>query len=79
VVGFELPDAPSAQAFLAASELVAEATSFGGTHTTAERRARWGTDAVSDGYVRLSAGLEDPGDLLDDVRRALSSAASPSA
>ena len=31
---------------LDACELVAEATSFGGVHATAERRERWGTDAV---------------------------------
>ena len=78
VVGFELEDADVAQAFLAACELVAEATSFGGNHTTAERRARWGTDAVSEGFVRLSAGLEDPADLVGDVLHALDVAASPS-
>ena len=41
-------------------ELVTEATSFGGTRTTAERRARWGGDDVPEGYIRLSAGCEDP-------------------
>jgi cystathionine gamma-lyase len=71
VLGFELADAATVQAFLAACELVTEATSFGGTHTTAERRARWGTDAVSEGFVRLSAGLEDPADLVADVSHAL--------
>jgi cystathionine gamma-lyase len=76
VLGFELADADTAQAFLAACELVAEATSFGGNHTTAERRARWGTDAVSEGFVRLSAGLEDLDDLVADVRRALDVASS---
>jgi cystathionine gamma-lyase len=76
VVGFELADADTAQAFLAACELVAEATSFGGNHTTAERRARWGTDAVHEGFVRLSAGLEDPDDLIADVQRALDVASS---
>ena len=59
VLGFELADEDGAQRFLAACELVAEATSFGGVHTTAERRARWGTDAVSEGFIRMSAGLED--------------------
>lgn len=76
VVGFELADEGTAQAFLTACELVAEATSFGGNHTTAERRARWGTDAVSEGFVRLSAGLEDPQDLIADVLHALDSASS---
>jgi cystathionine gamma-lyase len=76
VLGFELADADTAQAFLGACELVAEATSFGGNHTTAERRARWGTDAVHEGFIRLSAGLEDAEDLLADVRRALDVASS---
>jgi len=76
VLGFELEDASMAQRFLAGCELVAEATSFGGNHTTAERRARWGTDAVSEGFVRLSAGLEDPEDLIADIVRALDAASS---
>ena len=71
VVGFALPDADRAQAFLARSDLVTEATSFGGLHTTAERRARWGTDAVPEGFIRLSAGIEAAEDLLADVTRAL--------
>ena len=57
--------------FLAASQLVAEATSFGGVHTTAERRARWGEDDVSPGLMRFSVGIEDVRDLLADVRGAL--------
>jgi cystathionine gamma-lyase len=52
-------------------ELVAEATSFGGVHSSAERRGRWGTDAVPDGFIRLSAGIEDPADLVADLRAAL--------
>jgi cystathionine gamma-lyase len=74
LVGFTLPDAASAERFLAACELVAEATSFGGVHSTAERRARWGTDDVPEGFVRLSCGIEDPGDLLADVAQALDAA-----
>ena len=76
VVGFELADEDTAQAFLTGCELVAEATSFGGNHTTAERRARWGTDAVSEGFIRLSAGLEDADDLIADVLHALDTASS---
>jgi cystathionine gamma-lyase len=71
LVGFSLPSAESAQAFLGALELVAEATSFGGVHSTAERRLRWGTDAVPEGFIRFSAGCEDAADLLADVERAL--------
>lgn len=76
VVGFDLGDASRAQAFLDACRLVAEATSFGGVHSTAERRARWGTDAVSEGFIRFSAGCEDPADLVADVARALQAAGS---
>jgi cystathionine gamma-lyase len=71
LVGFTLDGAETAQRFLAACELVAEATSFGGVHSTAERRARWATDDVPDGFIRFSAGCEDAGDLLADVEQAL--------
>jgi cystathionine gamma-lyase len=74
VVCFTLPDAAAADAFLASAELVTEATSFGGTRTTAERRARWGGDEVPEGYVRLSAGCENTDELVQDVTRALASA-----
>jgi len=76
LVGFDLRSAEAAEAFLAGAELVADATSFGGVHTTAERRARWGTDAVGEGFIRLSAGIEDEADLLADAERALDAARS---
>ena len=71
LVGFTLDGEDRAQRFLAALELVAEATSFGGVHSTAERRARWGTDDVAAGFIRFSAGCEDEADLLADVGQAL--------
>jgi cystathionine gamma-lyase len=40
VLTFDLGDRARAERFLGACELVIEATSFGGVHTTAERRAR---------------------------------------
>jgi cystathionine gamma-lyase len=71
VVCFTLESAERAQAFLGALSLVAEATSFGGLHSNAERRGRWGTDAVAEGYIRFSAGIEDTEDLVVDVTAAL--------
>jgi cystathionine gamma-lyase len=71
VVCFDLGSEARAQAFLAACELVIEATSFGPVHTTAERRGRWGSDAVPEGFIRLSAGCEDPDDLREDIAAAL--------
>jgi cystathionine gamma-lyase len=71
VLGFSLRSADAAQAFLDACRLVAEATSFGGVESTAERRARWGTDDIPEGFIRFSAGCEDTADLVADVLAAL--------
>jgi len=71
VLSFVLKDRAAAEAFLQRAELVTEATSFGGIVTTAERRARWGNDAVPEGLIRLSAGCEAIEDLIEDFGRAL--------
>lgn len=71
VVSFTLPDRAYAERFMTALRLVEDATSFGGVRSTAERRGRWGGDAVPEGFIRFSAGAEDPGDLVADVLRAL--------
>ncbi|MEZ5797504.1 MAG: cystathionine gamma-lyase [Paracoccaceae bacterium] len=57
LIGFQLADAGGAEAFLSRCPLIEQATSFGGTHTAGERRARWG-DAVPEGFIRLSVGIE---------------------
>jgi len=71
VLGFTLRDQGAAEAFLRNAELVTDATSFGGTTTMAERRGRWGGDAVPEGFIRMSVGLEDVRDLIEDFGRAL--------
>ena len=71
VVCFDVGSQARADAFLGACELVAEATSFGGLHANAERRARWGSDDVGEGFIRFNAGIEDTPDLVADVERAL--------
>lgn len=73
IVSFDLGDADRVARFLAASKLVFAATSFGGLHTTADRRAQWG-DATPAGFVRLSCGIEDTADLLADLTQALDAA-----
>lgn len=70
VVSFDLGDAGRVARFLTAAELVFAATSFGGVHTTADRRAQWGDD-TSPGFVRLSCGIEDTDDLVADLTAAL--------
>ena len=73
VLMFELPSREHVERFLGKARLVAAATSFGGTHTTADRRAQWGDD-TPEGLVRLSCGIEDTADLLADVAAALDTA-----
>jgi cystathionine gamma-lyase len=74
VVSFTLPGRAFAERFLAALTLVDDATSFGGVRSTAERRGRWGGDPVPEGFIRLSAGVEDAEDLVADLTRALDAA-----
>ncbi|MFM7444057.1 MAG: cystathionine gamma-lyase [Tabrizicola sp.] len=57
LIGFELAGEAEAEGFLSRCPLIEQATSFGGVHTAAERRSRWG-DAVADGFIRLSIGVE---------------------
>jgi cystathionine gamma-lyase len=71
VVSFILRDKSTAETFLAKSQLLTEATSFGGITTTAERRARWGGDAIAEGFIRLSAGCEAIEDIIEDIGQAL--------
>jgi cystathionine gamma-lyase len=73
VVSFDLGDAGRVARFLTASRLVFAATSFGGLHTTADRRAQWGDD-TSPGFLRLSCGVEDAADLVADLTAALDAA-----
>ncbi|OWU86560.1 cystathionine gamma-lyase [Oceanicola sp. 22II-s10i] len=57
LMSFTLKDEATAERFINDCPLIQPATSFGGVHTSAERRARWG-DAVAPGFVRLSVGIE---------------------
>jgi cystathionine gamma-lyase len=70
LLGITLADAAAADRFIESCRYVRAATSFGGLHSSAERRARWG-EAVPEGYVRFSVGCEPPGTLWQDVERAL--------
>jgi cystathionine gamma-lyase len=70
VVSIELADAAAVYELLQRSELLIASTSFGGIHTSVDRRARWG-DSVPDGFARIAVGIEDTDDLLTDIQRAL--------
>jgi cystathionine gamma-lyase len=71
IVSFVLAGREEAEAFLKACKIVVTATSFGGIHSMAERRARWGGDAIPPGFIRFSAGCEDSEDVVEDVLQAL--------
>jgi cystathionine gamma-lyase len=70
IVTFTLASAEAVAMFLRESRLVTAATSFGGLHTTADRRAQWGDDTPP-GLVRLSCGVEDTDDIVADILSAL--------
>ncbi len=72
LIGLMLPSEQAAEAFIDACALIQPATSFGGVHSSAERRARWG-DAVAPGYVRLSIGCEPAEELWQAIDEALPS------
>ena len=70
LIAIELADAAAVRELVNRSRLLVAATSFGGIHTSVDRRARWG-DAVEPGFARISLGIEDTDDLLADITGAL--------
>ncbi|SIN92200.1 cystathionine gamma-lyase [Vannielia litorea] len=70
LIGLTLKDEASAERFIETCPFLRPATSFGGVHSSAERRARWG-DAVAPGFVRLSIGTEPVEPLWDALKQAL--------
>jgi len=70
LVGVTLPDKDAAERFINECQFIRPATSFGGVHTSAERRARWG-DQVPEGFIRLSVGCEPTELLWAEIERAL--------
>jgi cystathionine beta-lyase/cystathionine gamma-synthase len=71
VLTFDLTTQERAERFCGRLERIALATSFGGVESTLERRARWGSDLVSPGLIRMSVGLEAPELLLEDIEAGL--------
>lgn len=76
LIGLTLTNADTAERFINGCDLIQPATSFGGVHTSAERRARWG-DEVPDGYVRLSIGCEPTEQLWSALDASLNAAQLP--
>jgi cystathionine gamma-lyase len=70
ILGVTLSDKNSAEKFINGCKFIRPTTSFGGVHTSAERRARWG-DKVPEGFVRLSVGCEPLEELWKEMKVAL--------
>ncbi len=70
VIGLTFDDEATAERFIDDCPVIFASTSFGGIHTSAERRARWG-DHVPDGFVRLSVGCEPTAPLLASIEATL--------
>ena len=71
VVSAEFADEAAVLRFLGAARLWVAATSFGGVHSTIDRRAQWGGDEVPPGFVRFSCGIEDTADVVADLEAGL--------
>ncbi len=77
VVSAVLPDEAAVARLVAATRLWDAATSFGGLHSTLDRRAQWGGDDVPPGFVRFSCGIEDTADVVADLADGLAAALDP--
>lgn len=71
IVSFCLPSRELAERFIETHPLLTPATSFGGVHSSAECRARWG-DKVPGGFIRMACGIEPVADLTGATIRTLS-------
>jgi cystathionine gamma-synthase len=68
VISFDVEDARAVET---STELILNATSLGGAHSTMESRHRWEGDRIPRGLLRLSVGLEDVEVLWADLAQAL--------
>jgi cystathionine gamma-synthase len=76
MLAIELSNEARARALPGALALFHDATSLGGVESLAEWRRKFDPEAPA-GLVRLAVGLEDPGDLEDDLARGLARVGEP--
>ncbi len=70
LLSLTLDSEDQAEQFINACPMLRPATSFGGVHSSAERRARWGDD-VDPAFVRLSVGCEPVEELWQAIEASL--------
>ena len=68
VISFDVADPRAVET---RTQLIINATSLGGAHSTMESRHRWEGDRIPAGLLRLSVGLEDVDELWADLEQAL--------
>lgn len=71
LLSITLESETKAEEFINACSMLRPATSFGGVHSSAERRARWGDD-VDPAFIRLSVGCEPVEELWQAIETSLS-------
>ena len=71
LLSFDVANGEAARRVERAVRTIENATSLGGTRSKLEARHRWEGDRIATGLLRLSVGLEDPGELWADLERAL--------
>jgi cystathionine gamma-synthase len=74
LASFDMADDEAAHRVEAATRVIENATSLGGTHSKLESRRRWEGERCPAGLLRLSVGLEDPDELWRDLEQALANA-----
>ena len=70
LIAFTLVDEATAESFIGQCPYLVESTSFGGLHSSAERRSRWGEN-THPGFVRMSIGVEPLEILWESIETAL--------
>ncbi|WP_170417361.1 cystathionine gamma-lyase [Ruegeria atlantica] len=70
LLSITLDSEEKAEAFINSCPMLRPATSFGGVHSSAERRARWGDD-VDPAFIRLSVGCEPVEELWQAIETSL--------
>ena len=74
LISFDVADGDAARRVETSVRLITNATSLGSVASLLESRHRWEGDRVPSGLLRLSVGLEDPGEIWADLAQALDNA-----
>lgn len=74
LISFDVADGDAARRVETSVRLITNATSLGSVASLLESRHRWEGGRIPSGLLRLSIGLEDPGEIWADLAQALDNA-----